>query len=242
VDTIAEAVHDADFVVSAVPATAHVTEAMAGAGGVFASAPKGTLIMDSSTILPAGSKLLVDGANAVGMTFIDTPMSGGVMGALNGTLSFMCGGEDDAIERAAPVLNGMGKNIFHCGPAGQGLTAKLANNLILGSNMIALSEALSIGESLGGDPMQLSDVFAASSGKGFVVDTYSPVPHYREGTPASKGYNGGFMVKLLHKDLGLAVQAAKDCGATLQECGPNVAVYERMMELGLGDKDYSYVY
>lgn len=72
----------------------------------------------------------------------------------------------------------------------------------------ALSEALSIGESLGGDPMQLSDVYSASSGKGFVVDTYSPVPHYREGTPASKGYNGGFMVKLLHKDLGLAVQAA----------------------------------
>lgn len=212
VDTIAEACHDADFVVSAVPATAHVTAAMTGPGGVFESAPKGTLILDSSTILPSGSKALVDGANAVGMTFIDTPMSGGVMGALNGTLSFMCGGEKEAIERARPVLNGMGKNIFHCGPAGQGLTAKLANNLILGSNMIALSEALSIGESLGGDPMQLSDVYSASSGKGFVVDTYSPVPHYREGTPASKGYNGGFMVKLLHKDLGLAVQAAEDCG------------------------------
>ena len=108
--------------------------------------------------------------------------------------------------------------------------------------MIALSEALAIGESQGGCPKALSDVFSISSGKGFVVDTYSPVPHYKEGTPASKGYNGGFMVKLHHKDLGLAVQAAKDCGATLRECPPNVAVYERMMELGLGDKDYSYVY
>jgi len=228
--------------VSAVPATAHVTEAMMGAGGVFECAPKGTLILDSSTILPAGCLNLVDNAEKNGMTFIDTPMSGGVMGALNGTLSFMCGGSDEAIERARPILNGMGKNIFHCGPAGQGLTAKLANNLILGSNMIAISEALAIGEKLGGDPKLLSDVISVSTGRGFVVDTYSPVPDYREAAPSSKGYNGGFMVKLLHKDLGLAVQAAKDCGATLKECGPNVAVYERMMELGLGDKDYSYVY
>jgi len=155
----------------------------------------------------------------------------------------MCGGDDEAIKRARPVINGMGKNIFHCGPVGQGLTAKLANNLILGSNMIALSEALSIGEKLGGDPKMLSDVYSVSTGKGFVVDTYSPVPGYREASPATKSnYNGGFMVKLLHKDLGLAVQAAADCGQTLRECGPNVAVYERMMELGLGDKDYSYVY
>ena len=117
-------------------------------GGVFASARPGTIVLDTSTILPGGSRAMGEAAKAAGMTFIDTPMSGGILGARAGTLSFMCGGDAGHVEAGRPVLNGMGKNIFHCGDAGQGLVAKLYENLILGINAIATAEALAMGEKM----------------------------------------------------------------------------------------------
>jgi len=179
-------------------------------GGVFASARPGTIVLDTSTILPGGSLEMGEAARKSGMTFLDTPMSGGVLGARAGTLSFMCGGEEAHVEAGKTVLKGMGKNIFHCGIAGQGLVAKLTNNLILGINMIAVSEALAMGEKMGGDPMVLSDIISVSTGRCFSVDTYSPIPGYKEGTPACNDYNGGFMIKLIAKDMGLAISAAKE--------------------------------
>merc|ERR1711957_622838 len=187
VGSVAEAATDCDYVVSCLPATAHVQEAMTMEGGVFASARPGTIVLDTSTILP-----------------------GGVLGARAGTLSFMCGGDVDHVEAGTTVLKGMGKNVFHCGIAGQGLVAKLSNNLILGINMVAVSEALAMGEKMGGDPAVLSDIIAVSTGRCFSVDTYSPIPGYKEGTPACNDYNGGFMIKLIVKDLGLAITAAKE--------------------------------
>merc|ERR1711957_1158345 len=123
VGSVAEAATDCDYVVSCLPATAHVQEAMTMEGGVFASARPGTIVLDTSTILP-----------------------GGALEARAGTLSFMCGGDVDHVEAGTTVLKGMGKNVFHCGIAGQGLVAKLSNNLILGINMVAVSEALAMGE------------------------------------------------------------------------------------------------
>merc|ERR1711957_634722 len=161
VGSVAEAATDCDYVVSCLPSTAHVQEAMTMEGGVFASAS-----------LPGGSLEMGAAAKAAGMTFLDTPMSGGVLGARAGTLSFMCGGDVDHVEAGTTVLKGMGKNVFHCGIAGQGLVAKLSNNLILGINMVAVSEALAMGEKMGGDPAVLSDIIAVSTGRCFSVDTY----------------------------------------------------------------------
>ena len=242
VGSVAEAAANADFVVSCLPATAHVQEAMTMKGGVFASARPGTIILDTSTILPGGSLEMGEAARAAGMTFIDTPMSGGVLGARAGTLSFMCGGDAAHVEAGTPVLKGMGKNVFHCGIAGQGLVAKLTNNLILGINMIAVAEALAMGEKMGGDPKVLSDIIAVSTGRCFSVDTYSPIPGYKEGTPACNDYNRGFMVKLITKDMGLAISAAKEGGAISAETQRAFDIYSHMMELGYGDKDFSYVY
>lgn len=242
VGSIAEASANADYVVSCLPATAHVQEAMTMEGGVFASARPGTIILDTSTILPGGSLEMGEAARKAGMTFLDTPMSGGVLGARAGTLSFMCGGEAAHVESAKTVLQGMGKNIFHCGEAGQGLVAKLTNNLILGINMIAVSEALAMGEKMGGDPMVLSDIISVSTGRCFSVDTYSPIPGYKEGTPSCNNYDGGFMIKLITKDMGLAISAAKEGEAISAETQRAFDIYSHMMELGYGDKDFSFVY
>jgi len=121
VGSVAEASANCDFVVSCLPATAHVHEAMTMEGGVFASARPGTIVLDTSTILPGGANgsiAMGQAATAAGMTFLDTPMSGGVLGARAGTLSFMCGGEAAHVEAGTTVLKGMGKNVFHCGVAG----------------------------------------------------------------------------------------------------------------------------
>ena len=117
----------------------------------------------------------------------------------------------------ARYLVGMGKNLFHCGGPGSGGVAKLTNNLTLGLHMIALAEGLQIGQKLGVDPHKLSDIFSVSTGRCWSVDTYNPVPGYKEGVPASRNYDGGFMVKLIKKDLGLALQAAESADAVCEE-------------------------
>lgn len=133
------------------PATAHVESVLHGDGGILKNANKGTTILDVSTIAPTGSVKFYNDAKAVGMTFLDTPMSGGVMGAEKGTLTFMIGGTDAEFTKSKELLTGMGKNFFHCGKPGTGSIAKLTNNLILGINMVAASEGMAIGEKLGID-------------------------------------------------------------------------------------------
>mmetsp|Transcript_15149 Transcript_15149/g.10641 ORF Transcript_15149/g.10641 Transcript_15149/m.10641 type:complete len:153 (+) Transcript_15149:258-716(+) len=152
---MAKAAKDVDFIVSALPATAHVDAMLKSDDGVFANANEGTFICDTSTISPLASKEFAALAPKHNMIFLDTPMSGGVTGADNGTLTFMVGGDDEHLEIVRPVLEGMGKNIFHCGGPGTGEIAKLANNLILGVSMIAASEGMALGEKLGIDPKVL---------------------------------------------------------------------------------------
>lgn len=156
VDSIESAVVDADWIITALPKTEHVESVLTGPKGIFESAKKGTYICDVSTISPVASAGFHAEAAKKDFVFLDTPMSGGITGAHAGTLTFMVGGEKEQFEHAKQVLQGMGKNFFHCGKAGSGEIAKLVNNLILGINMIAASEGLAIGEKLGMDPKVLS--------------------------------------------------------------------------------------
>ena len=160
--------------------------------GIFKNAAKGTYILDTSTISPIASKEFAAEARKKDLFFIDTPMSGGITGAQAGTLTFMVGSDKDNFEAAKHALLGMGKNIFHCGGPGTGEIAKICNNLILGINMIALSEGLSLGEKLGIDPKVLSNIISVSTGRSWCVDTYNPRPGVLENVPSSKNYNGGF--------------------------------------------------
>ena len=165
---------------------------MQGPNGIFANAKKGTIIVDTSTISPIASKEFAAEAKKKDLIFVDSPMSGGITGAQNGTLTFMVGCEKENFETIKEMLLGMGKNVFHCGGPGTGEIAKICNNLILGINMIATSEGLSLGEKLGIDPKILSNILSVSTGRSWCVDTYNPRPGIIENVPSSRNYANGF--------------------------------------------------
>jgi 3-hydroxyisobutyrate dehydrogenase len=148
--------------------------------------------VDTSTISPLASKEFAAEAKKKDLIFVDSPMSGGIPGAINATLTFMVGCEKEHFEHVKIVLEGMGKNVFHCGGPGMGETAKICNNLILGITMIATSEGLSLGEKLGMDPKILSNIISTSTGRSWCIDSYNPRPGIMEGVPSSRDYNGGF--------------------------------------------------
>ena len=177
---------------TSVPATKDVEEVLAGPGGIFENAKKGTYIVDTSTISPIASKEFAAEAKKRDLIFVDSPMSGGITGAQNGTLTFMVGCDKENFEPVKEMLLGMGKNVFHCGGPGTGEIAKICNNLILGINMIATAEGLSLGEKLGIDPKILSNILSVSTGRSWCVDTYNPRPGVLENVPASRNYSNGF--------------------------------------------------
>lgn len=149
---VAGTVSDVDYVITALPRTADVEKVLTMDGGIFANASKGTVICDTSTISPVASREFHADAKKHDMLFVDTPMSGGIMGAHAGTLTFMVGAaNDEEFNKCVPVLEGMGKKTFNCGGPGNGEVAKICNNLILGIQMVAVSEGFALGTSLGID-------------------------------------------------------------------------------------------
>ena len=150
------------------------------------------------------------------MLYVDSPMSGGVMGAEKGTLAFMVGANtQEDFEKASVVLEAMGKRVFHCGPAGTGSIAKLSNNLILGIQMAACSEGMALGEKLGIDPKILMNILAVSTSSCFCITASNPRPGNLPAAPSSNNYDGGFGVGLIRKDMGLALECAEAIGTDL---------------------------
>ena len=172
---------------------------------------------------------------------IDAPVSGGVAGAAAGTLTFIVGGEAEALERARPLLQAMGKNIFHMGAAGAGQVAKLCNNMALGVIMAVTGEAIALGVAHGLDAKALSQMMAVSTSRSWATEVCNPWPGVLENAPSSRGYAGGFGNDLMLKDLGLAVEAAMGVGATipLGELARNL--YALNKQAGRGGLDFSSV-
>src|SRR6266849_7596882 len=160
----ADAAKQSDLVVTMLPSSGHVEAAYLGAGGVLEGIAKGKLCVDMSTIEPGVSQRVGARLKERGVRFIDAPVSGGVGGAEKATLAIMVGGEAADLEEARPALAAMGANIIHVGPVGAGEVAKLCNNLISGSALVAVAEAFRIGEAFGVDPKILTSVIAKSSG------------------------------------------------------------------------------
>jgi 3-hydroxyisobutyrate dehydrogenase len=193
VDSIAEVCKDVDFIVSALPKGEHVDTVLHQEGGVLDSANPGTYICDTSTISPFDSKRFAENAAKKGLTFLDTPMSGGIMGAQAATLTFMVGAPSEAdYEKAKIVLAGMGKNFFHCGDIGTGEIAKICNNMILGIQMVAVGEGMALGDKLGIDSKKLGEILSVSTSSCWATNATNPVPGVVETSPASRGYQGGF--------------------------------------------------
>ncbi len=203
-----EAAAGAECVITMLPAGQHVESVYLGDEGLLAQLPADTLVIDSSTIAPDTVQKVAKVASERGIAFLDAPVSGGVGGAQAGTLTFICGGDDATFERAKPILADMGKNIFHAGGHGAGQVAKICNNLLLAILMSGTCEALALGVKNGLDPAVLSEIMKQSSGGNWALNVYNPWPGVMEGVPASRGYEGGFQVNLMNKDLGLAYDNA----------------------------------
>lgn len=201
----ADAVADADVVITMFPTGRHVIEAYR-AELLTATRPN-TLFIESSTIAVEEARAANALALAAGHRNVDAPVSGGVVGAENGTLAFMVGGSDDDFAAALPLLEAMGKRIVHCGGPGLGQAAKICNNLVLAVSQIAVAESFVLGERLGLDHQVLFDVVSQASGQCWSLTTNCPVAGPVPTSPANRDYQPGFAGALMAKDLGLAVQA-----------------------------------
>src|SRR5688572_7764866 len=212
-DSVKQAASGADFVISMLPAGAQVRDVYLGKNGAIASASRGALLIDSSTIDVETARAVAAAAEDNGFAMLDAPVSGGVGGAQAATLTFMVGGGAAAFDRARPVLETMGKTIVHAGGPGNGQAAKICNNMILGVSMIAVSEAFALAEKLGLDAQKLFDISAKSSGQCWSMTSYCPVPGPVPTSPANRGYKAGFTAAMMLKDLKLAQEAAAAAGA-----------------------------
>ena len=238
----ADAVKGAKVVISMLPASPHVEALFLGkdsANGLLGSIAPGSLVIDSSTIAAATSQKVAKAADALGIDFIDAPVSGGTGGAIAGTLTFMVGGTASQLERARPYLEKMGANIFHAGAVGAGQTAKICNNMLLGILMTGTSEAIALGVANGLDPKVLSEIMRRSSGGNWALEKYNPFPGVHEAAPASKGYAGGFGTDLMLKDLGLAQENAMAVKASTPLGGLARALYAQHSLAGHGGLDFS---
>ena len=238
----AEASTGVDVIISMLPASQHVQALYLGQSGLLAIANPKTLLIDCSTISPKVAQAVAASAKAKGFAMIDAPVSGGTAGAQAGTLTFMVGGDAVDLERARPLLEKMGKNIFHAGASGSGQTVKVCNNMVLGIQMLGTCEALRLGIANGMDPKVLSDIMSKSSGRNWVLELYNPCPGVMENVPSSKGYTGGFGVDLMLKDLGLATENAGDLEASIPLGQLSRKLYEAHSQAGNGQLDFSSVF
>ena len=232
----AAAAQDADVVITMLPAGEQVRDAWLGQGGLAKASRADALLMDCSTIDVATAREVAAGC---GRAFLDAPVSGGVMGAENATLTFMVGGPEDAFHCAEPILKQMGRAAIHCGGAGAGQAAKACNNMVLAATMIATCEAFVLAEKLGLTHQALFDVMSKSSGQSWSLTSYCPVPGPVPASPANRDYQPGFAAALMLKDLGLAAEAAAQSGAATPVGAKALDLYRDFVGSGAGGADFS---
>ena len=233
----ADAVKDAEVVITMLPAGKHVREVYEK--DVLANVAKGALLIDCSTIDVESARHVAALADTAGFIMVDAPVSGGVGGATAGTLTFMVGGSDAGFAKAKPFLQQMGKNIIHAGDAGNGQAAKICNNMILGISMIAVSEGFMLGKRLGLDAQKLFDVVSTASGSCWSLVNYCPVPGPVPTSPANRDYQPGFTVAMMRKDLLLAQQAAAGVGASTPLGAEAAQLFTLFANTGNTAKDFS---
>lgn len=235
----ANAAAGAQVVITALPAAKHVRGVYMGDAGILAAAAPGTMFIDCSTIDVDTARTVIAEAEGRGQMMVDSPMSGGVGGATAGTLTFMVGGTEDAFAAAKPVLEAMGKNIFHAGAAGAGCAAKICNNMMLAIQMIAVSEGFNLAEKLGLEAQKLYDISSTATARCWSLNDYCPVPGPVPTSPANRDYQPGFAAALMLKDLRIAMEAAQVAGAHTPMGAQATQIYALMDLAGQADRDFS---
>jgi 3-hydroxyisobutyrate dehydrogenase len=235
-----DAASDVEIVITMLPAGEHVCEVYQKT--VLEVAKSGSLLIDCSTIDVESSREVHAQASVAGMDMLDAPVSGGVTGAAAGTLAFMCGGSDNAFERAKPILDVMGANIVHAGAAGDGQAAKICNNMMLAIQMLSVCEGFALADKLGVDRQKLFEISAKASGQCWSLTTYCPVPGPVPTSPSNRDYQPGFTANMMLKDLRLAntAKAAVDGNTPLGEHA--LELYETFVEGGEGETDFSGIF
>lgn len=237
-NTAAEAAYGAQALITMLPDGAIARQVWEEAASHLAP---GAVVIDCSTIDLESARTLHRLASEKGLHPVDAPVSGGVGGATAATLTFMCGGEADALDAAGPLLAAMGRKIVRCGPAGSGQAAKICNNMVLGVSMIGVCEAFALADRMGLDRQAMFDVVSTSSGSCWSINTYCPAPGVGPQSPADNDYNPGFAASLMLKDLRLAQDAAAATGAQTPLGAHAARIYEQFVAGGNGGKDFSAV-
>ncbi len=241
-DSLDAVLDGADVVFSMVPAGPDVKALMLDAGGVLDKAAPGALLVDSSTIDVATAQEVAAAAKARGFRMIDAPVSGGVTGAENATLTFMVGGDAADLDTVRPQLEAMGAKVVHCGPSGMGEAAKICNNMVTGIATVAVAECYAIGQGLGLDPKILYDVVSTSSGQTAQGTNSPPVAGLAPNASSNRDFAPGFTVALMLKDLRLAQAAAKQVGQASPAGALAAELYAMAAGAGFADLDTAAVY
>ena len=227
-----EVAESADVVITMLPDSPDVEEVVAGEDGVLEGIKEGALIVDMSTISPVVARNLAEKARKGGASMLDAPVSGGDIGARDGTLSIMVGGSGEDFERARPLFEVMGKTVTHVGEAGAGQVVKACNQIVVGLTIEAVSEALVLGSKAGVEPSKILDVLSGGLAGNKVMEV-------KRDKFLQHSFDPGFRVELHHKDLGIALAAGREYGVSL----PVTAIVDQMLQAlkakGRGDRDHS---
>ena len=228
-----------DALISMLPASEHVESLYLGEDGLLSKLDKTVLIIDCSTIAPDSAIKVANQAKDLDLSMVDAPVSGGVVGAQESTLTFIVGGAENNVERARPLLEKMGSNIFHAGSNGAGQVAKVCNNMLLAIHMCGTAEAIALGVKNGLDAGVLSEIMRKSSGGNWSLEVYNPYPGVMDTAPASRNYEGGFLNKLMAKDLGLAKEASESTNSETPMGDLARKLYQDLINQGYEDLDFS---
>ena len=237
VESVAEAVADADVVITMLPAGPHVRSVYSEQ--IIGVAPTSALLLDCSTIDVDTARKVADLTKDAGYAFADAPVSGGTMAADAGTLAFMVGCDESEFARIEAALEPMSRATFRAGDHGAGQAAKICNNMVLGITMLATCEGVALAEKLGLDPAKLFDIMAKSSGQSWSVTTYYPWPGPVPTAPSNRNYEGGFAAAMMLKDLKLAQDAAASVGASTPLGAQTEALFQMFNGLGYAGRDFS---
>jgi 3-hydroxyisobutyrate dehydrogenase len=236
-DSAAAAANDADVVITMLP-NGDILRSVAA--DIHPAMTPGAIHLDCSTVDVASARTVAAQAEQHKLQAIDAPVSGGIGGATNGTLTFMAGGTPQAFATVQPLFDIMGQKAVHCGDAGNGQAAKICNNMILGITMIGTCEAFALADKLGLDRQAMFDVVSTSSGYSWSMNAYCPAPGIGPTSPADNDYTPGFAASLMLKDLRLSQQAATEADADTPLGQAATTLYETFVETeNMGDKDFS---
>jgi 3-hydroxyisobutyrate dehydrogenase len=228
-----------EIIITMLPAGEHVHAVCVGKDKLFACAKPGTLFIDSSTISVDDARHLQKLAGEANFAMIDAPVSGGTAAAEAGTLTFMVGGSEQDFKQAKPILECMGKAVFHAGAGGNGQVAKICNNMLLGISMVAVSETMALGKKLGLDPQKMFEICSNASGQCWSLTTYCPYPGILPNVPANRDYAPGFTTAMMLKDLRLSQAAAQSVGAATPLGAEATALYTLFYNQGNAQLDFS---